>query len=161
MSRIEYDYHGALSRLHALVSSIEARGIRAADATAGAAAATGAAAAAAPRTQAAAALLFWRANWRSLAALLVLYSVPTAAVAARFFAERQQQVCVRACAAAVAPWRCMRAGGDLSVRALRQNCTTSCPPLFTHPSIVLLGAVGAAAGGGAAAAHRGRDRKVS
>lgn len=80
-----YDYLTALQRLQGLVQRLEERGVRATDA-----------AAPAP-SQVAATLRFWRGNWRSLLALLTLYSIPTAAVTALFFAERQKQVCIQQC----------------------------------------------------------------
>lgn len=47
-------------------------------------------------SQIASAMRFWRGNWRSVLALLTLYSIPTGAVMALVFAQRQTRVRARA-----------------------------------------------------------------
>ncbi|KAI8472371.1 MAG: hypothetical protein J3K34DRAFT_212937 [Monoraphidium minutum] len=73
-----YDYYTAAKSLNALIDRLQG---------------AGAAAAARPDapSQIATALRFWRGNWRSVFALLTLYSIPTAAVTALVFAERQKR----------------------------------------------------------------------
>ncbi|GBF89884.1 hypothetical protein Rsub_02588 [Raphidocelis subcapitata] len=80
-----YDFRSALSKLQGLADDLRQRGAAAPGAGGGAAADAPAA------TRAAAALRLWRANRGSLLALVTLYSIPTAAVTALFFAERQKR----------------------------------------------------------------------
>lgn len=87
-----YDFNGAAGRLAAVIEGLQARGASAS------AAAPPPPGGAPPPRGAGASLHFWRGNWRSLLALLTLYSIPTAAVTALFFAERHKRVrrCARA-----------------------------------------------------------------
>jgi hypothetical protein len=89
-----YDYRTASERLAQLVRSLQELG--AAAPGSGGAAAAGGAAGAAPPTRLAAALRFARTNRASLLALVTLYSIPTAAVVAMAFADRQKAVRLRA-----------------------------------------------------------------
>jgi len=84
--QLQFDYRNALQRVQGLVQQLQERGAVASAASASAAAPDAASA------QAAGALRFWRTNWRSVLAVMTLYSIPTAAVTALMFAERQKQV---------------------------------------------------------------------
>jgi hypothetical protein len=90
-SSSSYDYRTSLKRVHGLVQQLQERGASAGGGAAAAAAATGGGAAGST-AQAAGALRYWKTNWRSMLALVTLYSIPTAAVTGLFVAERQKKV---------------------------------------------------------------------